>query len=246
MTAARLWSVATGSGIPLVLFNGGPGCDDYLSPVAELIGDTCRVIRFEPRGCGRSIWDGNYDLDTLLSDAEALREAYGFDRWIVAGHSAGANAALAYAIRFPSATLGVIGIAGGKIVDDRQWSETYHSRLKSAGEANGGKQFHAAIDVNRLGSATWQEYCRRPDLLRDLAALHAPCVFINAGEDIRPNWPTQQLANLIPTARYCEIAGAAHYIWLTHARELARELHSALRYVLASTEKSVHSDRCAP
>ena len=48
------------------MFNGGPGCDDYLGPVAEMIDDLCQVIRFEPRGCGRSDWDGNYDIDTTL------------------------------------------------------------------------------------------------------------------------------------------------------------------------------------
>src|SRR5512145_486264 len=103
-SGAKLWSVASGAGVPLLLFNGGPGCDDYLKPVADLLEDWCRVIRFEPRGCGRSTWDGRYDLDTLLRDAEAIRQAYGVGRWIVAGHSAGANAALAYAIQFPKHT----------------------------------------------------------------------------------------------------------------------------------------------
>ena len=37
----------------MLMFNGGPGCDDYLGLVAEMIDDMCRVIRFEPRGCGR-------------------------------------------------------------------------------------------------------------------------------------------------------------------------------------------------
>jgi proline iminopeptidase len=229
---ARLWSSATGDGTPLLLFNGGPGCDDYLGPVARLIDDACRVVRFEPRGCGRSSWDGKYDLDTLVSDAEAIREAYGFERWIVAGHSAGPNAALAYALRYPSHTLGVIGIAGGKMVDDRHWSETYHARLDALGEDNGGKQFHADPDVNRQGNASWRAYCRRPELLRELVALDLPCFFINAGEDVRPNWPTQQLAELIPRASYVEIPGAAHYVWLTHARELQRELHIAVGHIL--------------
>jgi len=228
---ARLWSVVSGSGIPLVLFNGGPGCDDYLGPVAQLIEDVCEVVRFEPRGCGRSVWDGNYGLDTLLRDAEALRESYGFERWIVAGHSAGVNAALAYAIRYPERTLGVVGIAGGKIVDDRQWSETYHARLQSLGEDRGRQTYHADPDVNRQGNASWRDYCRRPDLLRDLGQLGAPCCFINAAEDIRPNWPTQQLAQLIPGAQYLEIRGAAHYIWLSHAAELDEALHDAVFHI---------------
>ena len=89
---------ASGRGTPLLVFNGGPGADDYLGPVAEMIDDLCRVIRFEPRGCGRSDWDGIYDVDTLLADAEAVRREYGAERCIVAGHSFGPSAALAYAL----------------------------------------------------------------------------------------------------------------------------------------------------
>ena len=70
---ARLWATSSGRGTPLLLFNGGPGCDDYLAPVAEMIDDLCQIIRFEPRGCGRSDWDGNYGVETLVSDAEAIR-----------------------------------------------------------------------------------------------------------------------------------------------------------------------------
>ena len=57
-------------------------------------------------------------------------------------------------------------------------------------------------------------------------------MFINAAEDIRPNWPTQQLAALIPGARYVEIPGAAHSIWRTHPAELQRELRAALTHIL--------------
>jgi proline iminopeptidase len=228
---AQLWSTVSGTGPPLLMFNGGPGCDDYLAPVAALIDDVARVIRFEPRGCGRSDWDGQYDLDTLLQDAEALRQAYGVSRWIVAGHSAGVDMALAYALRYPDKTVGLIGISGGKVVDDRQWSETYHARLETVGEDHGGKEFKADPDVNRQGNASWRAFCRRPTLLRELATLPVPCVFINAAEDIRPNWPTQQLAELIPHGQYIEIAGAAHYIWLTHAPELQLAMRRALVHI---------------
>ena len=228
---ARLWSTVSGTGLPAVFFNGGPGCDDYLEPVARLIHDRYRVIRFEPRGCGRSDWDGHYDLDTALLDAEVLREAYACECWLLLGHSYGSNLALAYALRYPSRTIGVIGITGGKVVDDRSWSETYHERLDTLGEDHGGKQFHADPEVNRQGNLSWREYCRRPSLFRDLANLDVPCVFINAAQDIRPNWPTQQLAELIPKARYVEISGAAHMIWLTHPAELQSHLQDALDYI---------------
>jgi len=228
---ARLWTTVSGQGVPLLLFNGGPGCDDYLEPVAAMLAPACRVIRFEPRGCGRSDWDGHYDLETLLEDVETIRKAYQVEHWIAAGHSAGPNFALAYALRHPARTIGLIGIAGGKIVNDRDWSRLYHEALETTGEDLGGARFSAHPDVNPQGNASWRAYIKRPSLLRELAGLSVPCVFINAGRDIRPNWPTQQLAGLIPKGKYIEIPGAAHYIWLTHANELRSELEKAVRYV---------------
>ncbi len=56
-----------------------------------MIEDLCHVVRFDPDatgGCGRSDWDGNYDLDRpCWTDAEAVRAAHSIERCIVAGRS---------------------------------------------------------------------------------------------------------------------------------------------------------------
>jgi proline iminopeptidase len=236
---ARLWTTSTGRGTPLLLFNGGPGCDDYLGPVAEMVEDLCHVIRFEPGGCGRSDWDGNYDVETLLADAEAVRQAYGVERMIVGGHSWGPTAALLYALKHQDVVLGIVGIAGGKIVNDREWSAAYHKGLEDVGEDLGGVEFTADPRVNPEGNEDFRSHITRPGLLREIADLPVPAVFINAGKDIRPNWPTQQLAELLPNGEYAEIAGAAHHIWLTHAVELRTELRRAVRLF---SEESPRSD----
>ena len=227
----RLWSIGTGSGMPVILCNGGPGCDDYLGPVAAMIEDRCQVIRFEPRGCGRSDRDGRYDLDTAVADVDFVRRAYGIDRAIIAGHSAGVDTALAYAMRHAGHVLSVIGLSGGRIVNDREWSRIYKENLATRGEDLGGKVFDADPEVNKVGNATWREFITRPTLLRDLAGIQVLAVFINAGDDIRPNWPTRQLAHLLPKARYVEIAGAGHCSWLSHPADLQRELRTALAII---------------
>lgn len=224
----RIWTIVEGAGIPMLLCNGGPGCDDYLKPVSALVEDICRVIRFEPRGCGRSDYDGRYELEQTISDMEAIRHAYGIDRWIIAGHSAGPDLALAYTIRYPERVLGIIGIAGGRIVNDREWSATYKQNKARYGEDLDGKVFVADPEVNKLGNQSWRSYIQRPNLLKDIADIRVPAVFINAGRDIRPNWPTQQLAALIPKGEYIEIPEAAHWIWLTHALELKVAMHGAV------------------
>lgn len=235
---ARLWTTSSGSGLPIVFFNGGPGCDDYLGPVSALLDDICRIVRFEPRGCGRSDWDGRYDLETFLEDVEAVRRAYEIEQWVVVGHSHGPNLALAYALRYPLRVLGIVGLSGGKVLNDRSWSEAYHRNLERVGEDLGGKVFRADPLVNPVGNEEWKAFCRRPTLFRELADLATPCFFINASEDIRPNWPTRQLADLIPGAHYEEIAGAAHTIWLTHAERLGERLHAAIEWIRARPDRA--------
>lgn len=210
------------------MFNGGPGCDDYLKPVAELVEDVCQVVRFEPRGCGRSDWDGNYKVQTLIDDADAVRKAYGINECIVGGHSFGPDLALAYALCYPRYAIGLIGVAGGRIVNDRTWHTTYRRNLSREGEDLGGVIFHADPDVNTECTRSWREYIKRPKLLREIAALKIPATFIYGSADIRPDWPTRQLAELLPYGQFVEIEHAAHTIWLSHAKELGERLHEAI------------------
>ena len=210
--------------------NGGPGCDDYLGDVASMIENTCQVVRFEPRGCGRSDYDGNYDLETSISDIEFIRKHYGFEKVLLIGHSYGPDVALAYSLSYPANTLGIIGIAGGRIVNDRSWSDTYHRNLESKGEIQ-PKVYESDPEVNRLGNISWLQFINRPTLLSEISQIDFPVSYISAGADIRPNWPTEQLANLIAEGSYTVIPSAPHCIWLTHAEELKQALNTAVSRV---------------
>ena len=67
--------------------------------------------------------------------------------------------------------------------------------------------------------------------MRRLADLSTPCALLGASQDIRPNWPIQQLAELLPKGRYREIQGAGHYPWLTHYDATSSAVNEALDYV---------------
>lgn len=235
---AQIWTCASGVGIPFLMFNGGPGCSDYLGPVASLIEDVCQVVRFEPRGCGRSDWDGNYTVDTVIRDAEAVRQFYQFGACILGGHSFGPDLALAYALRYPTNVLGLIGIAGGRIVNDRTWHATYKRNLLRIGEDLGDAIFTADPNVNPACNSSWREYIKHPSLLKEISTLDIPATFIYGTEDIRPDWPTRQLATLLPHGLFVEIEGAAHSIWLSHEFELREELSNAIERIRMFLETS--------
>jgi len=124
---ATLWTAVQGDGPPLVLCHGGPGVYDYLGPVADMVDDLATVYRYDQRGCGRSEGRPPYDVDTFVSDLEALRKHWGIQSWLVGGHSWGANLALAYCLAHPEHAAGLVQLSGTGISVDWQ-QEHYRNR----------------------------------------------------------------------------------------------------------------------
>ena len=239
----RLWVAARGAGNPIILCNGGFGSCDYLGPVAAMIDDLARVYRFEPRGCGRSSPDGPYDIETCLADLEALRTTLGHERWVVGGHSAGADLALAYALSHPGRVQALLYLSGTGVQDDRQWHAAYEAGRDGRGERTPEDAYPFNPEVNRIGNASWRAFIKHPLLLRRIAELKIPALVVHGSEDIRPGWPAQQIANLLPNARFELIEGAEHHLELTRPAELRRLLRSFLREVFKEESRPAAARR---
>jgi proline iminopeptidase len=122
---ARLWTARQGVGPPLVLLHGGPGLWDYFEDLAAMLDDVAEVLRYDQRGSGRSERVPPYDVATFVADLDSLRTHWGFDRWIVAGHSWGASLGLAYAVAHPDRVSAIVHIDGTGLIDD--WHAEYHA-----------------------------------------------------------------------------------------------------------------------
>lgn len=228
----RLWTVSRGDGLPVLLCNGGPGCCDYLAPVAAMLGGLAKVIRFEERGCGRSTPAPPYDVQRSVGDIETIRKAYGVDAWVVGGHSWGCDLALAYALEHPERVLGLVSISGGRVVNDRSWHEVYSFGRDHVGEALPEMRYPVNAEVNEQMNGSWKKYIQSPQLLKRIAWLNPPALFVYGDADIRPSWPTEQLAELMPQGRFERIGSAEHLIWATHSgalRELLRAFIEELK-----------------
>jgi proline iminopeptidase len=191
-----------------------------LQPVSELLKSDFRVLRFEQRGCGRSISDPPFDVDTLIDDIEAIRTAYDVEQWVVGGHSWGANIALAYSLAFPERTSAVLYISGPGLSWDDEWRRQYKLARSTIGELKPVFRFPSNMAVNREGNASWQTYLSRENLLSKVSASAVRMLLVRGSADIRPDREVQRLARLTPNADYREIKGAGHYIWLSHAEDL--------------------------
>lgn len=228
----EVWAADSEDGYPVFLSPGGPGACDYLEPVSVLIEDIVRVIRWEPRGCGRSAPDGPYDLETTLADMDAIRASFGFNRWVVGGHSHGAFLALAYALEYPEHVDGILYLAGTGIQNDRTWHAAYAEARETVGEPEPEFAWPHNMEVNRAGVESARAYCRDPRILRLLADLQAPMLAVAGGKDIRPSWPAEQIANLMPNAGFVLLPEAPHYLWLTHADELGAVMRGFLQSMI--------------
>jgi proline iminopeptidase len=215
-----LWTARQGDGPPLLLLPGGPGCADYLGPVAELLAPHFTTLRYEPRGCGRSSVRGRFDLDECVDDLEHLRRHLGVERWALLGHSWGANLALLYAMRLPRRVRALVYVSGNGIQHDPDWHAQYASARDAGLERTPDWSFEPNPEVNRRLSEAWRMYATRPGMQRAVADVGVPCLVVYGDRDIRPAWPARRIAELIPGARFELLTGADHYVWRGCAERL--------------------------
>lgn len=215
---ARVWVGDSGAGAPVILSNGGPGCCDYLEPVADMIDDLTHVYRWEQRGCGRSDHTGPYDIKTVIGDMESLRVTLGHDRWIVGGHSWGANLAHAYALAFPHRVSGLIYLSGTGI--DHDWREGYQRNKAGRSEQLPEFAYPFNREVNRVGNQSHRVYLNDPALIERTKQSAMPALIVHGGEDLRPPVSARRVADWMSNAEFVPLPGAEHYLWLTHKNEL--------------------------
>ena len=193
-----------------------------------MIDDGFAVIRFEPRGCGRSDKDGKYDIGTTISDMEAIRKYYKIDSWIVGGHSFGAIASLFYSINYPDKVNSLLFIAGIGVQNNREWLEEFYAKRDKYGELTPDFLYPFSDEVNKATSLSFRKYIQTPSLYKDISKLRMPALFLWAENDIRSIWPVHQIQMLIENSVLIAIPGAAHYIWLTHYDKMMLELRKYL------------------
>lgn len=109
---ARIFYEVVGSGEPIIVVHGGPGLDhEYLQPGLDVLATGNTLVYYDQRGTGRSsaaLTDSVISFDAFVEDIDALREALGFERVTVLGHSFGTLLALEYARRYPDRTTALI------------------------------------------------------------------------------------------------------------------------------------------
>ena len=109
---ARLYYTARGEGAPLLVVHGGPGLDQaYMRPWFDELGDVARVVYYDQRGTGGStapLTAEALGFSQFVDDIDRIREAFGWDRFTLLGHSWGGLLAVAYARQYASRLDGLV------------------------------------------------------------------------------------------------------------------------------------------
>jgi proline iminopeptidase len=104
-------SVGHVGGIPAVYLHGGPGSGCQPDHRRLFDPERFHAVLFDQRGAGRSRPKASREHNTLphlIADMEAIRQKFGFERWMVVGGSWGATLALAYAQVHPKRVSGIV------------------------------------------------------------------------------------------------------------------------------------------
>lgn len=160
---------------------------------------------------------------------EAVRAHYGCRRWVVAGHSWGADLSLIYALAHPAHCAGLLCVAGGRLSNDREWQAAYDRGMREGREAPPEFASPPNLAANKQLNADYKRYVQRPTLFREVAALDLPALFLYGTQDIRPSWPTEQVAALMPRVRFVLLPAADHYPYRTHPDEVRDHADAFLR-----------------
>jgi proline iminopeptidase len=125
-------------------------------------------------------------------------------------------------VEHPGAVLGVVGIAGHGLHQDRIWSAAYEAGRHA--EPDLGIEWNDA--VWRGLEESFVDWVHAPDLWRAIAGSPVPMQIIAAADDIRTDWPLRQLAATLPHGRFETVPGVPHDFWHTHP-EIWRETVAA-------------------
>jgi len=121
-----------GAGTPLVLVHGFPLDRTIWRPLVPLLESKFRMVMPDLRGFGLSpVTEGVYSMRLLAEDLRALLDRLNIERAILAGHSMGGYASLAFAQAYPQRLAGLALIASQAAADS---PETRASREKTIEE----------------------------------------------------------------------------------------------------------------
>jgi len=109
-------------GLPVVFLHSFAGDTSHWSDQLSHLRETRRAIAIDLRGHGKSDApaNGDYSVEAMAGDVDAVVNNLGLTRFVLVGHSLGGSTAIAYAAAHPDKVAGlVLASAAGKVPGDQ-------------------------------------------------------------------------------------------------------------------------------
>ena len=131
---AMLWTVAFGprDGPALVAVGGWIGSWELWAGTFGELSERWRVVSFDHRGTGATVSSpASISHERLVDDIFVVLDAYGIDRCVLAGESAGAGVVISAAARHPERVAGLVLVDGFIPTEPRRDDDPFPLSLRS-------------------------------------------------------------------------------------------------------------------
>ena len=234
-----------GKGTPLVLLHGFPLDHHLWDDVSSLLEGKFELILPDLRGFGESTTvNAPYGMDDYASDIAGLLDQLGIKKAVVAGHSMGGYAALAFARLYPERVSGLALISSQVLADPPDRKEgRYKSAADVAEKGIGGvveamtSKFTSDVSLQAVAReimekqkpdayiGTLKAMAERIDSTSLLSTFKFPVVIVHGEADaLIPVARAREVKAALPDSYYVELKDTGHVPMLEAAHETAEAL----------------------
>lgn len=228
--------VSRGEGPAVVLVHGAGGSHLHWPGPLRRLPDV-RVYALDLPGHGRSGGEGREYVEAYAADVVGFLDALGLEAAILIGHSMGGAIVQRVALDEPRRVAGLVLVGTGArlrvapaLLEGLEQDFPAVVRLMAEWAWGPGADATLIAEGQRLMEEAGPQVlqrdflaCDRFDVRQDVGRITAPTLVITGSEDrMTPPRFGQWLADHIPAAQFCLVAGAGHMVALERPQEVAR------------------------
>jgi len=223
-----------GSAVPVLFVHGNSGNLTQWRAQLDHVRQSRRALAFDLRGMGKSDLprNGDYSINAMVDDVEAVTNALNLRPFVIVGHSYGGSVVAAYAARHPERVAGIVfADSAGNVKIDPVQAKAFLDKIRSDRDRVVPQWFAPILKSSRddVKNAVLDSVHHTPgdviagalgglttfDMTAMLAAYHGPRIAIAAADIESP----ASLHIQFPDMPVKKISGTGHWLMMDKPEE---------------------------